>query len=90
MDLLDKIDILIPGGYNGGNLNSEVAIMADGKRNYVREAETAKARGEKNIVIKVKQSVFNDFTQKCMDSGTNKNAVLKHYIERYTYEGFDQ
>lgn len=64
--------------------------MAEYKRNYAREAETAKLRGEVKIGVKATQKLNEDFTAKCAENGTNKNAVLKRYIERYTYEGFDQ
>ena len=60
------------------------------ERNYAREAETAKARGELKIGVKVTKALSDDFTKKCEANGTNKNAVLKNYILRYTYEGFDQ
>ena len=40
--------------------------------------------------VKVPDNLKDDFETKCAENGTNKNAVLKRYIERYTYEGFDQ
>lgn len=64
--------------------------MGEYKRNYAREAETAKARGELKIGVKVNQTLNDAFTKQCEKNGTTKNAVLKRYIERYTYEGFDQ
>ena len=63
------------------------------KRNYAREWETEKIRIKENearIVVKTTPKINDDFSAKCAANGTNKNAVLKRYIERYTYENFDQ
>lgn len=60
------------------------------ERDYKHEAETAKARGETILTIKVSKPLAEDFRTKCAANETNKNAVLKRYIERYTYEEFDQ
>ena len=77
--------------YNNGTQMNEVgAIMGEYKRNYAREAETAKARGETRVSIKVTKQVLEDFKKQCEKNGTTRNAVITKYIERYTYEGFDQ
>lgn len=60
------------------------------ERDYKHEAETAKLRGETILTMKVSKTMAEDFKAKCTANDTNKNAVLKRYIERYTYEGFDQ
>lgn len=60
------------------------------KRDYAKEWETAKLRGELKVGVKVSKQLSDDFSAKCAANGTNKNAVLKRYIERYTYENFDQ
>ncbi len=61
----------------------------DYKREYQREKE---ARRERDRMIGVKTTVelAEDFESKCKENGVTRNAVLRSYIERYTYEGFDQ
>lgn len=75
--------------YNTPTNTGEAGNVAK-ERDYKREAETAKARGEIKIGVKASQKLHDDFTAKCLANGTNKNAVLRRYIERYTYEDFDQ
>ena len=63
------------------------------ERDYAKEYAREKAgRKEREAFARVKLTPkeAEDFTAKCLENGTNKNAVLKRYIERYTYEGFDQ
>ena len=55
------------------------------KRDLKREYETSKARGEKMVGVKINEKLATDFTAKCLENGTNKNAVLKDYIKFYTY-----
>ena len=55
------------------------------ERNLQREYQTAKARGETLIGVKVPKQVADCFTAKCTQNGTTKNAVLKAYILQYTY-----
>lgn len=60
------------------------------ERDYAKEWQYEKARGIIKIGVKVPQQLHDDFTAKCEQNGTNRNAVLKSYIERYTYQDFDQ
>lgn len=63
------------------------------ERDLKREWELEKARTagkEYRVVCKIPMELAENFANICKSNGTNKNAVLKHYIERYTYEGFDQ
>lgn len=55
------------------------------ERNYKREAETAKERGETKIGFKATIQFNDDFAAKCAENGTNKNAVLKQFAYEYTY-----
>ncbi len=75
--------------YNTPTNTGEAGNVAKA-RDYKREAETAKARGEKYWSLKVSGKLATDFTAKCAKNGVSKNAVLRRYIERYTYDDFDQ
>lgn len=59
-------------------------------RDYAREGETEKARGETRISIKLSKQLADEFAAKCVLNNTTRNAVLKSYIERYVYQNFDQ
>ena len=61
----------------------------DLKREWQLEKERTKGR-ESRVVVKIDTSTNEAFMAKCELNGTNRNAVLKRYIERYTYENFDQ
>lgn len=52
----------------------------DYKKEYQREKEQSK-----HIGVKVEPKLFEDFTAKAELNGTNKNALLKAFIEAYTY-----
>lgn len=60
------------------------------ERDYAKEWELEKKRGVKLVGVKVPEKLKDDFEATCASNNTTKNAVLKRYIERYTYEGFDQ
>jgi len=63
------------------------------ERDYAKEWEREKERRlekEKMVGAKLSRQVANDFEQQCSANGKTKNAVLKSYILRYTYENFDQ
>ena len=83
-DILGRVD------YNVGTQIKEVGADMAKERDYAREWETAKTRGELKIGVKVTQQLNDDFAARCEQNGTTKNAVLKSYILRYTYENFDQ
>lgn len=85
-ETFDKEQIV---GYNNSIQMNEVDAMAK-ERDYKREWETEKARGVKLVGAKISEQLKDDFEAKCESNNTTKNAVLKSYIERYTYENFDQ
>ena len=62
------------------------------KRDYAKEWQRDKERrsDEKIVGARVSVALATDFESQCAFNGTTKNAVLKSYIERYTYQGFDQ
>ena len=66
-----------------------MAKERDYAKEYAREKESRQAR-EKMVGAKLSKQLADDFEKKCAENGKTKNAVLKRYIERYTYEGFDQ
>lgn len=61
----------------------------DLKREWQLEKERTKGK-ESRVVVKIDTATNEAFATKCELNGTNRNAVLKRYIERYTYENFDQ
>lgn len=63
------------------------------ERDLKREWELEKARTmgkEYRVVCKIPTGLADDFAKQCEQNNTTKNAVLKNYIMRYTYENFDQ
>ena len=62
------------------------------ERDYAREWQTEKARQSNYIKVTVKLTKQEnaDFDAKCAMLGTTKNAVLRSYVQRYTYQDFDQ
>ena len=56
----------------------------DYQKEWQREKITRKT-SETRIVVKVLPSVADDFVKQCERRGTTRNAVLKEYIEKYTY-----
>ena len=63
------------------------------ERDYAKEWEREKERRlekEKMVGAKLSRQVADDFEKKCAEHNSTKNAVLKSYIMRYTYENFDQ
>lgn len=85
-----QFDITGKVAYNGGTLIMEAGADMAKERDYQKEAEQAKARGEMMVGVKINRSVNDDFVLRCQKNGTTKNAVLKSYIMRYTYDNFDQ
>ena len=66
-----------------------MAKERDYAKEYAKEREKRLAR-EKMVGAKLSRQLADEFEAKCTRNGKTKNAVLKSYIERYTYEGFDQ
>ena len=63
------------------------------KRDYAKEWQAEKARiadKEARVVVKLPVQVAEDFAARCELNETSRSAVLKSYIERYTYQDFDQ
>lgn len=63
------------------------------ERDYAKEYQREKARRavtETRIGVKLTPKIASDFENKCKANGATRNAVLRRYIERYTYEDFDQ
>lgn len=79
-DITGKVD------YNGGTLIMEAGADMAKERDYVHEAETAKARGETTMGIKIKKQMLEDFKAKCAANNTTRNAVLNAFIAQYTYD----
>lgn len=90
MVLLGEFDKREAVGYNVGIQTEEVGAEMAKERDYVKEWEYEKKRGIKLVGAKVPEQLKDDFEAKCKANNVTKNAVLKSYIERYTYEGFDQ
>jgi hypothetical protein len=88
-----QFDITGEVDYNGGTLIMEAGADMAKERDYSKEWEREKERRkitEARVFGKVAPQVAVDFDAKCAANGTTKNAVLKSYIMRYTYENFDQ
>ena len=63
------------------------------ERDYAKEWQREKERRsqtEARVSVKMTPELAEAFAKKCVQNGTTKNAVLKSYIERYTYQNFDQ
>lgn len=90
----EQIDFLDCSEYNIDTHETKAGVdMAkerDYAKEYAREKDQRKARGEMMVGVKVTRTINEDFVAKCVENGTTKNAVLKNYIMRYTYENFDQ
>lgn len=78
--------------YNTPTNTGEAGNVAK-ERDYAKEYQREKARRaatEARIVVKVAPKLNEDFELKCTQQGTSRNAVLKNFIERYTYDDFGQ
>ena len=45
---------------------------------------------KRGLFVKLPIQVAEDFAAKCELNETSRSAVLKSYIERYSYQDFDQ
>lgn len=91
--LLGEFDTRPSIEYNNGTEILKVGAEMGKERDLKREWELEKARTagkEYRVVCKIPVDLAERFAHVCKCNGTTKNAVLKRYIERYTYEGFDQ
>lgn len=89
----EQIDFLDCSEYNIDTHETKAGVDMAKERDLKREWELEKARTagkEYRVVCKIPMEMANCFDEKCKANGTNKNAVLKSYIMRYTYENFDQ
>lgn len=59
-------------------------MQESSKRNYQKEYQ-AKKEKHKQIACMVSPTLFDDFTAKCELNNTTKNAIIKQWIEEYTY-----
>lgn len=88
-----QFDITGKVAYNGGTLIMEAGADMAKERDLKREWELEKARTagkEYRVVCKIPTNLADDFAKRCEQNNTTKNAVLKNYIQRYTYDNFDQ
>ena len=58
--------------------------MQEQERNYQREYELSKNK-DKIIGIRISVDMAKDFESKCDLNGISKNALIKKWIENYTY-----